>query len=356
MAKPFASILIDTYNHERFIEKAIVSVLEQDFPAADREILVVDDGSTDGTAELVRKFGPEVRLLRKRNGGQASAFNAGIPECKGEIVAFLDGDDWWAGKKLTSVVQAMAEDASVGIVGHGIVMVGRDGSEQNVTLGEGFRFRANTIEGGKLFRRRESFLGTSRMTIRAELLKRIGAVPESIEIQADEYLFTLAAALAEVEILPDALTYYRLHEGNRFQITGKPEPKHLRHKLKSLKAVDESLSQKLEELGIDREVIRTVLAFTHISVDQLRLSLDGGWPWETFKTEWTLYRILHPDAKISRRVFKLLMLLGALVTTPRGFYRIQAALTQNKIYRRARERWLPFTKMQDVQRGGHAGS
>ncbi len=78
MAKIFASVLIDTYNHERFIEQAIVSVLEQDFPAADREIIVVDDGSTDRTAEIVRKFEPHVRLLRKENGGQASAFNAGF--------------------------------------------------------------------------------------------------------------------------------------------------------------------------------------------------------------------------------------------------------------------------------------
>ena len=83
MAKSFASVLIDTYNHERFIEQAIVSVLEQDFPATDREIIVVDDGSTDRTPEIVKKFGPRVRLLRKKNGGQASAFNAGIPECKG---------------------------------------------------------------------------------------------------------------------------------------------------------------------------------------------------------------------------------------------------------------------------------
>ena len=74
MAKPFVSVLIDTYNHERFIEQAIVSVLEQDFPASDREIIVVDDGSTDRTAEIVRKFEPRVRLLCKVNGGQASAF------------------------------------------------------------------------------------------------------------------------------------------------------------------------------------------------------------------------------------------------------------------------------------------
>jgi glycosyltransferase involved in cell wall biosynthesis len=94
MGKPLVTVLIDTYNHERFIEEAIVSVLAQDFPASDTEILVVDDGSTDRTPDIVRKFEPRVRLLRKENGGQASAFNAGIPEATGEIVAFLDGDDW----------------------------------------------------------------------------------------------------------------------------------------------------------------------------------------------------------------------------------------------------------------------
>src|ERR1700689_4054483 len=127
MAKPFASVLIDTYNHERFIEKAIVSVLEQDFPAADREVLVVDGGSTDGTAELVRKFGPEVRLLRKRNGGQASAFNAGIPECKGEIVAFLDGDDWWVSNKLQLAAGELEKNKELGALGHGHYEVFSDG-------------------------------------------------------------------------------------------------------------------------------------------------------------------------------------------------------------------------------------
>src|ERR1700674_5779016 len=107
MSRSFVSVLIDTYNHERFIEQAITSVLEQDFPTAEREIIVVDDGSTDGTPEIVRKFQPRVRLLRKPNGGQASAFNFALPQMQGETIAMLDGDDWWAKQKLRRALETL---------------------------------------------------------------------------------------------------------------------------------------------------------------------------------------------------------------------------------------------------------
>src|SRR5260370_903022 len=153
----FVSVLIDTYNHERFIEQAIVSVLEQDFPDAEREIIVVDDGSTDGTSEIVKKFEPRVRLLRKMNGGQASAFNAGIPECKGEIVAFLDGDDWWAPGKLQAVAGALASEPSIGLVGHGITEVFPDGGQHVQFLKEVHRFRVHSEAGGRAFFFSENF-------------------------------------------------------------------------------------------------------------------------------------------------------------------------------------------------------
>src|ERR1700751_6367895 len=115
MARPFVSVLIDTFNHERFIEQAVVSVLEQDFPRADREIIVVDDGSTDGTPQILRKFEPQLRVIRKENGGQASAFNTGIPECRGEIIVFLDGDDYWLPGKLSRVMEVFAKNPAVGL-------------------------------------------------------------------------------------------------------------------------------------------------------------------------------------------------------------------------------------------------
>ena len=355
MTKSFASVLIDTYNHERFIEQAIASVLEQDFPVSEREILVVDDGSTDRTAEIVSKFEPKVRLLRKENGGQASAFNAAIPECKGEIVAFLDGDDWWAPNKLSRVAQAMAADPSVGIVGHGIVNVHRDGRSQAETLREGFRFRATTTQGARLFRRRGAFLGTSRMTIRAEVLRRIGRIPEEIQIQADEYLFTLASVLADALILPEALTCYRYHDANSFQIGGY-DPQRLRRKQKSLAMLATSLSRELENLGIEPQVRREVIEYTEASADQLRLAMDGGWPWETVKAEWKMYEIVFPEARFSHRLFKLLVLLGALVTPPRAFYSVQRTLAQSGLYRRIRGRLLPVPEMEHIQKDWRAGS
>jgi hypothetical protein len=355
MIKPFVSVLIDTYNHERFIEEAIASVREQDFSRSDMEVLVVDDGSTDRTPEIVRKFEPNLRLLRKANGGQASAFNVGIPECKGEIVAFLDGDDWWVKSKLTSVAEAMSGDSSVGIVGHGIVVVGRDGHHQSETLREGFRFRADTMEGARLLRRRGSFLGTSRMTIRANVLGHIGPVPKPIVVQADEYLSTLSSVLTDARILQEPLTYYRYHESNAFQVSGFDQAK-LRHKQKSLAVLARSLSEQLDRHGIEPQVRDAIVEYTQAAADQLRLMLDGGWSWETARTEWSIYRVTHPDAPFSHRAFKLLTLTGALAVTPRSFYSIQRRIAGNDLYQRARRRWLPIPEMTHVKKDAEAGS
>ncbi len=351
MTTPFVSVLIDTYNHERFIEEAIQSVLSQDFPASEREILVVDDGSTDRTLEILCKFASQIRILRKPNGGQASAFNLGIPECRGELIAFLDADDWWAPDKLTRVTNAMAAEPEVGFVGHGIITVFPDGTQNTEVLRDGFRFQANEPSGALLFRRRGSFMGTSRMTVRRGLLQRIGPIPTEIRIQADEYIYTLASVLMPMRILPETLTFYRVHADNAFHMLNADSEK-LRRKQQSLAILAKTLSRRLAEFGIDQRVRRALLAYTKGSAEQLRLALEGGWSWETVGTEWKVYRVTYPDAPLSHLVFKSLTLLGALFMTPRSFYRTQRRLAQNTFYRRLRNRWLPFPEMQHIKKEG----
>jgi glycosyltransferase involved in cell wall biosynthesis len=341
---PTVTVLVDTYNHERFIEEALASVVEQDFPASEMEILVVDDGSTDRTPETIEKFAPRVRLLRKANGGQASAFNFGIPEARGEIVAFLDGDDWWARNKLSRVVEAMAADPEVGIVGHGIVIVHRDGSQQMDVLREGYHFRADTVEGAKLFRRRGAFLGTSRMTIRRNLLGRIGPVPERIRVQADEYLFTLAAILAYARILEEPLTFYRLHESNAFQ-NREFDLERERQKQQALAMLVSSLRERLDREGIEKKVCEAALAYTQASCDRLQLAINGGWPWQTASAESRLYEVSHPEASVAHRIFKSLSLLGALAVPPRTYYRWQRELSGSPWYLRIRKSLLPIPRM-----------
>lgn len=106
-ASTTVSVVIPAYNAVAFVEDAVVSVLEQTRPAS--EILVVDDGSHDGTAAVVEwRFGDHVRVVRKSNGGAASARNAGVEASSGDLVAFLDADDAWDPRKLEGQVQAMA--------------------------------------------------------------------------------------------------------------------------------------------------------------------------------------------------------------------------------------------------------
>jgi glycosyltransferase involved in cell wall biosynthesis len=347
LARSFVSALIDTYNHERFIEKAIVSVLEQDFPAADREIIVVDDGSTDRTPEIVKKFGPRVRLLRKENGGQASAFNAGIPECKGEIVAFLDGDDWWVPGKLRRVSDVFAKEPAVGLVGHGIIETFPDGVERTIAPEKDERLRLATLAAAEVFRLRKSYLGTSRMAIRAQLAREMLPVPEKLVIEADEYLFTLAAAKSDIIILHEALTHYHIHGSNLYLTAGNGE-KGLRRKQKVMAALASLLQSALAANGTAPDVTACIVEIVQAEADQMRLMLDGGKSWETYRTESKLYEVLHADASHVHRLFRAVTMLPALLLPPRRYYAARRWLTSRGWYRRIREKTVPVPEITRV--------
>jgi len=349
VSKPFVTALIDTYNHESFIEEAVASVLGQDFPASETEILVVDDGSTDRTAEIVGKFAPRVRLLRKRNGGQGSAFNAGIPEARGETVAFLDGDDWWAPGKLSAVASVFVAEPGVGLVGHGITQVYPDGRRRAELPRELTHFQLDSIEAAKIFRMRRGFLGTSRMAYRRQVLAQIGVVPEALKFEADEYLFTLAGVFADVMILPTTYTFYRLHGGNLFQFANGTQDS-VRRKQQVLAALVSSLREKMRELRVRDDVATATLECVQLEAECLHLQLDGGFPWETISTELRTMRVFHSDASIWQSLFSLARLAPALVLPAAVYYRWRYQLSEMAAYKKFRRRFFPFPVPDEIER------
>jgi cellulose synthase/poly-beta-1,6-N-acetylglucosamine synthase-like glycosyltransferase len=104
------SIVICNYNYARFLDGAIRSALEQDH--LDKEVIVVDDGSTDGSREVIARWADAVRTVYKANGGQVSAYNAGFEQVTGDAVVFLDSDDCSTGAPARASLRPSATTVS----------------------------------------------------------------------------------------------------------------------------------------------------------------------------------------------------------------------------------------------------
>jgi len=112
---PLVSVVVPAYNEEKVVENCVASILASDYPH--REILLVDDGSTDGTLQAMRRFEnePGVTVIGKPNGGKASALNAGLARAKGEILFFVDADGIFAPNTITEMLKGF-ESEKIGAV------------------------------------------------------------------------------------------------------------------------------------------------------------------------------------------------------------------------------------------------
>lgn len=225
MAPLTVTVLITTFNYGQFIEKAIDSILEQEFPLEKVQILVVDDGSSDDTGERVRKYGTRIEYFYKPNGGQASALNFGFARASAEIVALLDADDFCLPGKLMRITQAFQEDPSLGMVYHRL-------REWHTESGAYTELAFLPISGD-ITKTPDLFLTydphpTSAIAFRRSSLKPFLPIPENIRMLADCFPTALMAFRSPILAIPEFLTMYRIHRKNSYYADERQMPPEMR--------------------------------------------------------------------------------------------------------------------------------
>ena len=204
---PDVSVVIPTHNRRQLLGQAVRSALGQ--VGVEVEVIVVDDGSSDGTADAVASLGDDrVRLIRHpRPLGVAVARNAGAGAARGAWVALLDDDDLWAPDKLKRQLEA-ASAAEAGWVYAGVVEVDADGR----LLGGGAPPSPEELLAG-LRRRNLMPAGSSNVAVRSDLLSATGGFDPRLRHLADWDLWLRLAGLGQPAYVPAPLVAYRLHRG-----------------------------------------------------------------------------------------------------------------------------------------------
>jgi len=201
VSEPRVSVLIPVYNGARYLGEALASALSQR-PGA-LEVIVVDDGSSDSSAEVARSFDHPVRCISLRNGGIARARNAGLAESSGDFVAFLDADDVWTPGALSALLAPLLADSSVDLVfGHVREFVSEDCDQQQA--------RKLTARPGLL----RGFL-TGSLLARRTAFESVGGFRE--DIRSGEFLDWIARSrhLGRREALvDDQVLWRRIHGDN----------------------------------------------------------------------------------------------------------------------------------------------
>jgi glycosyltransferase involved in cell wall biosynthesis len=219
---PLVSILINNYNYAHFLGEAIESALGQTYDNV--EVVVVDDGSTDDSLEVMKRYGDRIVNVAKRNGGQASAFNAGFANCRGEVVCFLDADDKFDLGKVARVVQVLTEHPGVGwcwdVEQKFENESGKMLPRQHGSVSGSCDARQAMATGSRLPR---VFTACSGLSFRRATLQRILPMPEEFRITADGYIKLASFALSVGWVEPGQLTLQRIHSNNLY--TNQPAKK-----------------------------------------------------------------------------------------------------------------------------------
>jgi glycosyltransferase involved in cell wall biosynthesis len=278
------SIIINNYNYGRYLSQAIDSALNQTYP--NTEVIVVDDGSTDDSQQVIASYGDRISPLLKQNGGQASALNAGFIISRGEIVIFLDADDYLLPNTVEQVVAVwqphvakvqyrlkMVDGVGKFLWLHPPAELPFDPEEVLPILLESGQYNT-TITSGNAF---------SRST-----LTQVLPIPEAeFRICADGYLVTLAPFYGQVVSIDQPLGINRIHGSNFWAISGEAIPverlrKSIQHDLQKY----QFLTTKATELGY--KITHKLGSRDYIHLKERLASLRLDWQNHPFPDDFPL--------------------------------------------------------------------
>lgn len=208
---PRVSVVITCYNYAHYLSQSIDSVLSQ--TCQDYEIIVVNDGSTDNTDEIISRFlsDPRVQYISQANIGQAKAKNVGIKHSRGEYIAFLDADDYWHREKLQKQLPLFSNE-KVGVVYSKTQHVDESGKYLNSKPSRRFlKPKAGFVYKNFLF---DNFVPFSSSIVRKACLEACGIFDESLSMGIDWDLWLRISTQYEFCYVNEALLFYRIgHSG-----------------------------------------------------------------------------------------------------------------------------------------------
>jgi glycosyltransferase involved in cell wall biosynthesis len=200
------SVIIPTYNSANFISEAIGSVLHQ--TCSDYEIIVIDDGSTDNTKEIIEKYFPQVKYFYIPNQGVSRARNYGIQMARGEFIAFLDADDLWLPEKLEKQLEVFKADQELMMVFTENLDFDTDGFRKTLYWKKERLMKGDVVKNIFLY----SNVTTSTVMVRRQVFWEIGCFEESLKAAEDDNLWMRIALKFRIHLLDEVLVHYRWTE------------------------------------------------------------------------------------------------------------------------------------------------
>lgn len=209
MKPPLVSVVIPNYNYTRYLKQTLDSVLAQTYPSV--EILVVDDGSTDGSQELLRSYGERLRWYQHDRQGVSVARNRGATESAGDFIAFLDADDFWQPTKLSKQIDLLLADPGLGFVHCGVRKVDAEGKPGEILVDGMDGWVSKEL---LLFDRPVILASGSTGVVRRTLFTEVGGFDARLSTSADWDFCFRVSNRNRVGFVPEALVYYRFHGNN----------------------------------------------------------------------------------------------------------------------------------------------